>query len=132
MDETIAKRLADAIGKSQLSYREIAERSGVPKSAIQRYANGETEKIPVDRLKAIANAIDEDSAYLMGWNVASKQHMDGIAKALDVVPIPDPEYTACDLSEDAYHFAQEFDQLDSWARELLWSTLKHLLQKHRK
>lgn len=65
---SIAARLACAIEKSGLSYRQIAELSGVAKSAVQRYAKAGTEKIPVDRLKAIANAIGADSAEIMGWS----------------------------------------------------------------
>lgn len=65
---SISARLARAIEKSGLSYRQISELSGVAKSAVQRYAKAGTEKIPVDRLKAIANAIGADSAEIMGWS----------------------------------------------------------------
>jgi len=41
--------------------------TGIPKSAIQRYATGETEKIPLDRLELLAQALGISSAYLMGW-----------------------------------------------------------------
>lgn len=40
-----------------MSYGELAEKTGIHKSVIQRYATGETEKIPVDRLKKIAEAL---------------------------------------------------------------------------
>lgn len=64
---SIAERLSQAIMESGVSYRKISELSGVPKSAVQRYAKMETEKIPVERMKAIANAIGANSAYIMGW-----------------------------------------------------------------
>ena len=56
---TVAELLEDAddhdelqqrIQSSGLTYKQLEEQTGVPKSAIQRYASGTTKKIPVDRL----------------------------------------------------------------------------------
>ena len=53
----IAKRLYDAILIQKISYGELARITGIPKSAIQRYATGATEKIPMDRLVRLAAAL---------------------------------------------------------------------------
>ncbi len=53
----IAKRLYDAITAKKLSYGELAALTGIPKSAIQRYATGTTEKVPMDRLVRLAAAL---------------------------------------------------------------------------
>lgn len=71
MAKAISRRLLNAINDSQLSYSEIEKLSGVPKSAIQRYANSLTDSIPIDRLVAICKAISIDPKYIMGWDLQS-------------------------------------------------------------
>ena len=46
---------------------ELQEKTGIPKSAIQRYASGHTDKIPIDRVKKIATAMNVSMAYLIGY-----------------------------------------------------------------
>lgn len=64
----ISKRLYQAIISKNYSYGDMAKLTGIPKSAIQRYATGETEKIPLDRLEKMAAVLDVSSSYLMGWD----------------------------------------------------------------
>lgn len=80
---TISERLNLAIQQSGRSYRDLSIMSGVPKSAIQRYASGGTDKIPIDRLNALANALGVDAAYLMGWDGAP----DVTPPAPDLIPV---------------------------------------------
>lgn len=63
----ISNRILDILLNKEISYGELAEKTGIPKSALQRYATGQTEKIPIDRLEKIATAIGTSAAYLMGW-----------------------------------------------------------------
>ena len=63
----IAYRIWACLQKSGMSYGELSSITGIPKSALQRYATGETEKIPIDRIKSIAEATNVSPAYLMGW-----------------------------------------------------------------
>ena len=63
----LSNRILNLILDKDLSYGELSRLTGIPKSALQRYATGETEKIPVDRLESIARALGTTSAYLMGW-----------------------------------------------------------------
>lgn len=60
-------RILHSIQKANLSYSELASLTKIPKSALQRYATGETEKIPIDRIEAIAKATKVTSEFLMGW-----------------------------------------------------------------
>lgn len=71
MSNNVSERLMAAITKSELSYVDLEKLSGVPKSAINRYASGATDKIPIDRLVLIAKALNVDPAYLMGWQDAT-------------------------------------------------------------
>lgn len=64
----ISSRLQQAFVKKEYSYGELSKITGIPKSAIQRYVTGETEKIPLDRLEKMAAALGVSSSYLMGWD----------------------------------------------------------------
>lgn len=62
-----AERLNEAIKASGLSYAELEKKTGFSKLSIQRYATGETKKIPVDCIEKIAAITNTDVRYLMGW-----------------------------------------------------------------
>lgn len=59
-----ANRILRLIGEKQLTYQELSKMSGVPKSALQRYATGKTLSIPSNRLYAIARALQTTPNYL--------------------------------------------------------------------
>lgn len=65
----MAMKILHAMNEKQVSYGELSAMTGIPKSALQRYATGETEKIPLPRIEQIANALDISAAYLLGWEV---------------------------------------------------------------
>ena len=64
----IAQRIMDAMKNADISYGELSKLTGIPKSALQRYATGETVKIPLDRIEAIAKATNVSAGHLLGWN----------------------------------------------------------------
>lgn len=64
---TVADRLRKAIDQKGLSYGELAQITGIPKSALQRYATGETRKIPLDRVSLLADALGVSAAEILGW-----------------------------------------------------------------
>lgn len=66
--QEISKRLFAVIAKRGMTYGELSEKTGIPKSALQRYATGETAKIPLDRLEALARALQTTPSYLLGWD----------------------------------------------------------------
>ena len=63
----ILSNLVNAIEQSGLSYGEIARRTGIPKSSVHRYAQGETKKIPIDAVRLIADAVGVPTSQIMGW-----------------------------------------------------------------
>lgn len=71
MATEVSKRLFQLISKQGVTYSELAERTGIPKSALQRYATGETAKIPFNRLEQLADALGTTPQYLIGWESAS-------------------------------------------------------------
>lgn len=72
-NNTVSERILELMQKHDLSYGKLAEITGVPKSALQRYATGETRKLSFDRLKIIADALGCTSAYLLGWEEEIKK-----------------------------------------------------------
>ncbi len=61
-------RLNQAIKESGLSHRELEAKTGIPHSAIQRYASGATDNIPLTRLKILAEALGTTANKLLGWD----------------------------------------------------------------
>lgn len=64
----ISDKILKLIDEMHISYGDLSKITGIPKSAIQRYATGETGKIPMDRIELLATALNTTPAYLMGWS----------------------------------------------------------------
>lgn len=68
-----ADRISKAIRDKGISFAELEHITGVSKSALQRYAAGETKKIPIDVIEKVAAATGVSARYLMGWEDADEQ-----------------------------------------------------------
>ena len=86
--KALSQRIRVLIQEQQASFRELSEKTGIPKSAIQRYATGETTKIPLDRVTLLAQALGVTPAYLMGWEEAPAA---GPAIPSGFIPVPEME-----------------------------------------
>lgn len=64
---TVAERIREEMARRNLSYGELAAATGLAKSAVHRYATGETGKIPTEALEKLARALGVTPAYLTGW-----------------------------------------------------------------
>lgn len=80
----ISMRILNLLSEKNISYGELAAKTRIPKSALQRYATGETEKIPLDRLQIIAGALGVSSAYLLGWESSFAA---GVPN--NIIPVPE-------------------------------------------
>jgi transcriptional regulator with XRE-family HTH domain len=78
----ISKRILETITCKDISYGDLSDKTGIPKSALQRYATGQTEKIPIDRLEKIASAIGVTTSFLMGWDSAGKKEQPTVPSEL--------------------------------------------------
>lgn len=102
MDARI-ERISNAISNSRLSYRDLSELTGIPKSALQRYATGKTEKIPIDVIEKIAEATNVTATYLLGWESEKPATGEGsglepeIAELLKLYRAATPEMQAAAL-----------------------------------
>lgn len=82
-----AKRINEAIEKSGYSYPELSKLTGISKSSLQRYATGETIKIPIDSIEAIAKATNTSAKYLMCWDSTPKNAIKVSTDNLTPVPL---------------------------------------------
>ena len=64
----ISDRILSLINENGISYGNLTKLTGIPKSALQRYATGETKKIPIDRIEKIAIALHSTPEYILGWD----------------------------------------------------------------
>lgn len=65
--KNIQTSLLSAFEASNLTYDDLSKRTNLPKSALYRYINGDTEKIPIDRFQAICHELNVDASELLGW-----------------------------------------------------------------
>lgn len=80
----ISTRILQTILEKDISYGELSDKTGIPKSALQRYATGQTEKIPIDRLQIIAKALGTSAQYLMGWESSATNDFPE-----NIIPMPE-------------------------------------------
>lgn len=64
---TVSDRIREKMQELDLSYGELALATGLSKSAVHRYATGQTDKIPTEALERLAAALHVTPAYLTGW-----------------------------------------------------------------
>lgn len=59
------KRVKDAISQKHYTFEELEKVTGIPRSTLQRYVSGTTDKIPVTFYEAIAAATDTPVEHLI-------------------------------------------------------------------
>lgn len=64
----LSEKILDLMTEKKMSYGNLSKITDIPKSALQRYAVGDTEKIPVERLESIAYALGTTPTELMDWH----------------------------------------------------------------
>lgn len=71
----------------QLSYQDLALKTNMSKSTLQRYESGSIKNMPVDKLGVIANALDVSPLWLLGFeensitlSIEEEQHIEHFRK----------------------------------------------------
>jgi transcriptional regulator with XRE-family HTH domain len=67
----IIKRIKERRLLQNLSYQDLADKTGISKSTLQRYETGFIKNLPIDKLEILANALNTTPGYLMGWEIDS-------------------------------------------------------------
>ncbi len=65
---TIGERINLKREENHLTLRDVAEKIGCATQTIYKYENNIVTNIPLDKIEAIAKALDTTPAYLMGWD----------------------------------------------------------------
>lgn len=68
----IVSRIKSRRQELNLSYQDLAHRAGMSKSTLQRYEAGGIKNLPLDKLPAIAAALEVSQQYIMGWDNNNK------------------------------------------------------------
>lgn len=71
--EKIIAKIKERRNDLNMSYQELANKTGLSKSTLQRYETGSIKNMPIDKLEIIANALEISPAYLMGWEDEKKE-----------------------------------------------------------
>lgn len=100
-----AVRIKELIADSGKTYQELEKSTGIKKSSLQRYASGETAKIPLTAIERLAEEFGVPAAYIM-WGTEEKnpttENGNGISKAKEkliekVMQMSDEELEKLDL-----------------------------------
>ena len=79
--QEIMERMKYRREELDMSYQTLADKVGISKSTLQRYETGNIKNMPIDKLEAVANALNVSPSYLMGWDTESPTtiaaHFDG-------------------------------------------------------
>lgn len=65
---TIGERINTKRIDKAFSLTHFAEKVGISKQTLYKYEKGIVTNIPLDKIEAIAKALDTTPAYIMGWN----------------------------------------------------------------
>ncbi len=65
--DAIIKRIRDRRLELGYSFQDLAEKTNMSKSTLQRYETGAIGNVPLDKLEVLAKALFVTPAYLMGW-----------------------------------------------------------------
>lgn len=57
-----------------LSFQDLALRTGLSKSTLQRYETGKIKNIPLDKLKVLASGLEVDPKWIIGLDDSSNNH----------------------------------------------------------
>lgn len=98
INEIRAKRLREVIEKSGYTYAELEKLTGFSKSSLQRYATGETTKVPLNCFEKVAAVTGANLRYLLVWddspiedkqahlaNVVGDTHPEGLTGATKIL-----------------------------------------------
>lgn len=73
-DETM-REIVDRIKARRIelkySYQDLADKTGLSKSTLQRYEAGAIKNIPLDKVKDLARGLNVSPEWLMGWEETS-------------------------------------------------------------
>lgn len=64
----IVKRIKKRRLELEYSFQDLADKTNMSKSTLQRYETGAIRNLPLDKLEILATALQTTPSYLMGWD----------------------------------------------------------------
>jgi len=98
---SFADRLTRAMQEKGATLEQLAEKTHISKSTIQRYASGQTKNVPIEKARALADALGVTYGYISGWENPPKnptaEYYESIGVAARMKPAPAPAPTTDDI-----------------------------------
>ena len=69
----IIKRIKKRRLELEYSFQDLADKTNMSKSTLQRYETGAIKNLPLDKLEVLASALQTTPSYLMGWEDTTEQ-----------------------------------------------------------
>lgn len=69
----IVKRIKKRRLELEYSFQDLADKTDMSKSTLQRYETGAIKNLPLDKLEVLVSALQTTPAYLMGWDEAKEE-----------------------------------------------------------
>lgn len=66
--QSIINRIKQRRIELHMSYQDLANKTGLSKSTLQRYETGTIKNMPLDKLEDLSKALNVKPSYLMGWS----------------------------------------------------------------
>ena len=82
-----AQRIKQRRKELKLSYQQLADRTGIARSTLQRYETGNIGNIPLDKLNVLAEGLETSREYILG--MSEQANAEFIAENIFKVPVFD-------------------------------------------
>lgn len=82
--EDIINRIKNRRNKLMLSYQDLANKTGLSKSTLQRYETGSIKNIPLDKLEILANALNVTPMWIIGYDMVESTNSLDSSKSINL------------------------------------------------
>lgn len=107
---SIGYRIRCARERADITQDQLGKLCGTTKQTIFKYENGIVTNIPMDKIVAIAKALDVNPCYIMGWSEYSD---------------PDDCRDASDITSADRKMLKKFHALDQRGKDAVMNVLNH-------
>lgn len=95
----IIQRIKSRRAHLHLSYQDLADRTGLSKSTLQRYETGDIENIPLSKVEQLATALETTPQYILGWDENPEKKSASAARLENSELTPEEDSQICDYIE---------------------------------
>ena len=100
--DDIIKRIKKRREELGLSYQDLAARTGLSKSTLQRYETGDIANIPLSKISVLAKGLQTTQQFIMGWEEETQSERPNIAYVIKDGIYNVPVYETVSAGFEAY------------------------------